>query len=96
MPPRTTPAQRRVLGTLVLCLGVLLVLGGCGKDPAAPPRPKTAEPTPISRLNSDGLVLARVDFCPLVPAAAVGDALGGSGPVTKQTWRNGDRADVED
>ncbi len=78
----------------MLCVGVLLLIGGCAKGPAAPTGPKSVAPTPITRLNADALVLARVDFCTLVPAGAIQDAVGGSGSVTKKTWRNGDRAEV--
>jgi hypothetical protein len=82
------------LGTVALVVGLLLGLGGCGKS-AAPTGPKSVAPTPISRLNTDALQLARLSFCDLVPSDAIRNALGGGGAGTEQSWRNGDPTEVE-
>lgn len=84
------------LGAVVLAIGLLLSLGGCGSDENAPTGSRTAAPTPIARLNTDALNLARVRFCDLVPSSAVRLALGGGGAGAQKSWRNGDPAEVED
>ncbi|MDQ6640957.1 MAG: hypothetical protein M3Y66_00470 [Actinomycetota bacterium] len=87
--------RMHALGPVALALGLLLVLGGCGRGPAPSTGPKPVAPTPISRLNTEALQLARVDFCDLVPANAIRDALGGSGTGRQKSWRNGDPAQVD-
>ena len=93
------PGRSHTLGAaaraVLLTLGLLLVLGGCGSSPSPPTGPRSVEPTPISQLNTDALQLARLEFCDLVPPGAVRDALGGGGASTERSWRNGDRAEVE-
>jgi hypothetical protein len=80
-----------------MVLGLLLLLAGCGgKGPSTSSGPKSAAPTPISQLNTRALHLARLDFCDLVPSAAVRDALGGGGAGSESSWRNGDPAQVEE
>lgn len=84
---RTVRPVLAVLGTLAL-LGV----GGCAgaRPPAAAPTPA---PTPIARLNTAEMSIPRIDFCTLVPAQAVRQALRAK-PSTSQGWGNGDQTGV--
>jgi len=89
------PRRTHILGAVVVALGLLLTLGGCGKNPPAATGPRSVAPTPISQLNTGALQLARLEFCDLVPVEAVRDALGGGGAGSEKAWRNGDPAEVE-
>lgn len=68
------------------------VLAGCSDD--APPAAKAAAaPTPIGRLNTASMDLARIEFCSLLPRSAVREALDGrSGE--GQRWRSGQEVAV--
>lgn len=54
--------------------------------------PSTVAPTPLSRLNTAEMKLARVDFCHLVPTGAVRDAVGSQ--ARRTTWGNGSVAQL--
>ena len=79
----------RLWGALLAGLLGPLALVGCSST--APPRaaPSVA-PTPIEDLRTQTMTLPRIDFCSLVPARAVTDALGGRAQA-RDTWGNGDR-----
>lgn len=69
---------------------LLVALGGCAHHaPAA----HQAPPTPIARLNTAAMAIPRIDFCSLVPATAVHDALATS-RWRLTTYRNGQKAPV--
>lgn len=76
-------------------IGVAAVALGCtacapsGTPTVAP----TPEPTPLARLNTDAMALPRIDFCTLVPATAVKDALAAARGTPKR-WGNGQRTDL--
>jgi len=77
----------------VLALLAAVALAGCGTS-ETPKGPASAAPTPISQLNTDAMRLARVDFCALVPDAAVRSALNG-GLGDQVSWRNGEAAQID-
>jgi hypothetical protein len=77
----------------VLTLVAVLALTGCGKS-ETPKSASTPAPTPIGQLNTDAMTLARVDFCALLPDAAVREALDG-GLGDQVSWRNGERALID-
>jgi hypothetical protein len=62
-------------------------------DSGGPSTAPTAPPTPIARLNSSALTIPRIDFCGLVPRAAVRQALG-VGSWDRDSWGNGEHVDV--
>ncbi len=71
----------------------LLLLGatGCSSEEkkAAPP----PSPTPLASLNTASMQVPRIEFCKLVPAGAVRDALGGK-PDSDAAYGNGDEEEV--
>ncbi|RNL63092.1 hypothetical protein EFK50_15380 [Nocardioides marmoriginsengisoli] len=72
---------------VTLALVAVTVLAGCSDgDPAAP---VSSAPRAIKDLDPASMSLVRVEFCDLVPVAAVRTALG-SEPRTPDEWRNGD------
>ena len=74
---------------LVLVAAAALLTGCRGETtPSTAPTPTTI---PIERLNTEQLMLPRIDFCTLVPAAAVDRALG-SKAWKVHDWHNGDQA----
>lgn len=74
-------------------VAAVALLGGCdsGGKPAA--APVSATPTPIQQLDTVGVGLPRIDFCKLVPNAAVHDALD-STTFAVSSYGNGDTAPV--
>ena len=77
---------------LTLLLGLA---GGCtspGGTPDPSPSPNAA-PTPLANLNTEAMDLARVEFCDLLPDAAVADALGGTVADTRH-YASGDEAEL--
>jgi hypothetical protein len=75
----------RIVVAAVAVLG--LAVTGCSGEKKAPP-PRSA-PTPIANLNTQAMHVPRIDFCKLVPAAAISDALGGK-PDSDTAYGNGD------
>lgn len=67
----------------MLCLGIL---GGCAEEKSSAPEPS---PTPLASLNTSAMQVPRIEFCQLVPASAVSDAVGGR-PDDAATYGNGD------
>jgi len=72
----------------VVALG--LALSACAADKEAAPE---ASPTPIARLNTVAMQLPRIEFCELVPASAVSDALGAK-PVSDASYGSGDEVEL--
>jgi hypothetical protein len=69
---------------------ILLAATGCaGEEKAAPP----ATPTPMADLDTTALQVPRIEFCELVPASAISDALGAE-PDSETSYRSGDEADL--
>jgi hypothetical protein len=89
-PIGRTSVVARLLAVLAV---VLIALAGCSRA-AAPQPPKQLPPTPIGRLNTGAMTLARVDFCSLLPDNAISKAIGGA-PTDQTSWRNGDRTQVD-
>lgn len=83
--------QLRVTQVVAAVTAVVLgsaLIAGCGGDDDPAPAPATAGP-PISELTTSELNLVRVDFCDLVPKAAVRRALAGAAR-SASSWGNGD------
>ncbi len=78
---------------VLLTVLLVLALSGCGSS-EAPKSTPTVEPTPIGKLNTSAMTLARVDFCALLPDTAVRKALDG-GLGDQVSWRNGERALID-
>ena len=89
-----TPTVERMLDSSARRAGALtaaavasvLLLTGCSEEKKATPKPS---PTPIASLNTSAMQVPRIEFCALVPASAVSDALGGK-PESKAAYGNGD------
>jgi hypothetical protein len=93
LPHRPRTRLPRAVAPAVLTLVAVLALTGCGKS-ETPKSASTPAPTPIGQLNTDAMTLARVDFCALLPDAAVREALDG-GLGDQVSWRNGERALID-
>lgn len=78
----------RIAAALV---ALALLTAGCsgGSEPPAPSAPSAAS-TPLDQVTTEGLAVARADFCSRVAPAAVEEALGGA-PAGSDTYANGDR-----
>ena len=72
-------------------LAAAALLTGCAHDPG--PTTAKAPPTPIAKLNTAAMRLARVEFCSRVPSGAVKDALG-SAKWRPAAYHNGDRTGI--
>ena len=68
----------------------LLLATGCSQGETTAPK---ASPTPLADLNSSAIQVPRIEFCTLVPKAAVRAALG-SKPDSSSSYRNGDDVDL--
>ena len=85
-----------MLETSARRLGVLVVAAalfgaGCSSgEEAAAPKPS---PTPLASLNTTAMEIPRIEFCQLVPEAAVAEALGGK-PDSDASYGNGDEVDL--
>lgn len=89
---RPSPRDPRpLLRGLAAVLASGLLLAGCSEDKeSAPPE---ASPTPIASLNTVAMQVPRIEFCPLVPKDAVGDALGGEAE-SDAAYGNGDEEEL--
>jgi len=76
---------------IALAAALMVLTGGCSNDRA--PTAAKAPPTPIAKLNTAVMRLARVEFCSRVPDAAVKDALD-STKWRPAAYRNGDRTGI--
>jgi hypothetical protein len=75
------------------CLAAtFLVVAGCSQHETTASKPS---PTPLANLNTRAIQIPRIEFCKLVPDAAVKSALGGK-PDSTSSYRNGDEVDVPD
>jgi hypothetical protein len=77
-------ARRPVAAAFAVAMA--LVLAGCATEKSATPAPS---PTPIASLDTAAIQIPRIEFCRLVPSAAVTDALGGKA-VSGAAYGNGD------
>jgi hypothetical protein len=84
--------RARLLAMLTTAPLVALLVAGCSST-NAPAKPTPLPPTPIGLLNTSAMHLARIDFCKLVPQAAVADAVG-SKKSDGSSYGNGDTAQV--
>ena len=82
-------ARRRILAVPAALLA-LVVITGCSKDEKAAPDPA---PTPLASLNTVEMELPRIEFCQLVPDAAVEDAVGGK-PASASSYGNGEEVEL--
>ena len=71
-------------------IAVGLLLSGCADEKQAAPEP---EPTPITDLDTVGMQVPRIEFCALVPDAAVSEALDGE-PDADSSYGNGDEEEL--
>ena len=86
------PFARFVPATVPGLVAVLLLATtGCSEDSkkAAPP----PAPTPMASLNTTAMEVPRIEFCQLVPDAAVRRALG-QAPDSDTSYGNGDEQDL--
>ncbi len=81
---RHSSARRRFFAVLSALL--VLVLAGCAQENQSTPEPS---PTPIADLNTAAMQVPRIEFCRLVPAKAVREALS-SEPASEAAYGNGD------
>ena len=79
-------SARRPCALTVAAVCLLLLATGCSEEKKATPEPS---PTPISSLNTAAMQVPRIEFCGLVPDAAVSDALGGKAK-SDAAYGNGD------
>jgi len=82
-------AVRRPAAALAGAL-LALALVGCTSDEADPPAEPQATSTALSDFATDGLSVARGEFCARVAPDAVTEALTGDA-ADSDTWANGDR-----
>jgi hypothetical protein len=67
-----------------------LLATGCSDGKSSAPK---ASPTPLTSLNTTAMQVPRIEFCQLVPSAAVRDALGGK-PDHDSSYGNGDEEEL--
>lgn len=79
-------SARRLSAAVLPVLAVLLLTGCSGARQAAPEQPS---PTPIADLDTTRMQVPRIEFCELVPSAAVREALSGE-PASAAAYGNGD------
>jgi hypothetical protein len=83
-------SARRTPHALVCVLATALLATGCSEQRTTAPKPS---PTPLSRLNTAAMEIPRIEFCRLLPAAAVRRALDGE-PDSANAYSNGDEVAV--
>jgi hypothetical protein len=71
---------------LACVAATFLLATGCSQGETTAPK---AAPTPLADLNSSAIQVPRIEFCTLLPQAAVRTALGGK-PDSSSSYRNGD------
>src|ERR1043165_4139732 len=86
------PFARFVPATVQGLVALLLVAtAGCSEEPKkAAPAPA---PTPMASLNTTAMEVPRIEFCQLVPDAAVRRALG-QDPDSDSSYGNGDEQEL--
>jgi len=75
---------------LACVAATFLLATGCSQGETTAPE---ASPTPLADLNSSAIQVPRIEFCTLVPKAAVRTALGGKAD-SSSSYRNGDDVDL--
>ncbi len=88
LPTARRPAAFPALLLAGLLAGAMALAGCSSEDPRTAPTPEPS-PTAIADLNTAGMQVPRIDFCKLVPAEAVTDALAGK-PTDAAAYGNGD------
>ena len=83
-PSRPLPAA-----VVPVLLAVLLSGSACGGSTEEPAAAPSASPTPLARLDTTTMQVPRIEFCSLLPGAAVRAAVGGA-PASQDAWGNGD------
>jgi hypothetical protein len=84
---------RRVAAAVLATIVTAAALSGCN-DNEQPDKPvPSAVSTPLTDFATDGVTIARADFCARVAPDAVEEALGGAAE-SSETYANGDRAQV--
>jgi hypothetical protein len=83
-------SARRTPYALAFVVAAALLASGCSGEARTAPK---ASPTPISDLNTSAMEIPRIEFCKLVPAAAVRRALDGK-PDSAHAYGNGDEVAV--
>ncbi len=79
-------SARRACVLIAAAVASVLLVTGCSEEKKATPKPS---PTPIASLNTVAMQVPRIEFCGLVPASAVSDAVGGK-PTRTSAYGNGD------
>ncbi len=79
------------MAALLLALGTLAACTDPGRPDAQTPSAPTPAPTPLSAFDTSAVIIARADFCGLLPESAVERALGGPA-TTIDDYGNGERA----
>ncbi len=87
---RAPDGLSRVAAGLAGCLFLLMATGCAQEEKDATP---AAKPTPMANLDTTDLQVPRIDFCELVPASAVSDALAAE-PDSETAYGSGDEADL--
>ena len=73
-------------------LTLALAAAGCSADEQRTAAP-SASPTPLAQLEAGEMQVPRIEFCELVPPAAIADALGAK-PEDSSSYGNGDEQDL--
>src|SRR3954454_15457754 len=93
-PSRWAVGSRRtstgLVCTLVGMVVSALLLAGCSQDEPTAPKPT---PTPLANLDTTSMRIPRIEFCALVPGAAVRRALDGKAD-SSSSYGNGDDVDL--
>ncbi len=84
-------ARRVPSRAAVVAVALALLLSGCADEKKkTTPAP---EPTPLANLDTTAMGVSRIEFCGLVPDAAVSAALGGK-PEEDASYGNGDEEEL--
>ncbi len=89
--PRVPGHRGRSGGVAASLLGLLLA-AGCSSGPETAAAP-SASPTPLVQLEAAEMQVPRIEFCELVPTAAVADALGAKAE-DASSYGNGDEQEL--
>lgn len=93
-PTTRRPRPARTTAAVLLAVSLLGgALTGCSGEQSPSAARASAAPTPITRLNTSAMRLARIEFCSLLPSSAVREALDGRRG-KGQRWRSGQEVAV--
>src|SRR4051812_21716911 len=88
-----TSGFRRTTQAVVCVVAAAVVVAGCASsksDDTSAPKPS---PTPLASLNTTTMQIPRIEFCKLIPGAAVQQALV-TKPDSDSSYGNGDEIDL--